>query len=464
MKYNVMNYCCLLCALIFLGCSAARRDFPWPEARPLGLEIESYSVNITDADVQREKKINNPPSVIALDEALFLALNHNPDLRAAEREVHAGIARRIQAGLLPNPELEIGVGDFGGSAGRSGTDGASGEIVLSQLFEIGGKRSERIDVARLENRLKGWDYEAKRLDVITGTRLAFINVLSSQERLKFYKDSLDLSKKTFSAVAGRVRNGKESPVEETKARTEVSIAQIKFEQSKSELESARQDLVAYWGSEYAAISHAEGHLFNQGPIPVWDRVQPFVKSNPDLARWEDEIKLYTAQLKLEKSGSIPDLTLSVGVQGFREMQDNGSISNEHSFQAGLSMPLMIFDRNQGSILEAKRNLEKAFEERRSAELKIGNELAQVYRLLINAHSQSLALQNTVLPDAQEIFKATYEGYILGKFDYLLMLDAQKTLVEIQLQNIEAMTLFQSAKIQTERLTGQYLETLISDNK
>jgi cobalt-zinc-cadmium efflux system outer membrane protein len=104
---------------------------------------------------------------LSLEEVLRAALLRNPALSSTAFEVRAAEARTLQASLLPNPELELELEDFGGTGEVRGVRASESTLQLSQLVELGGKRAKRVGAAGLERGLATWDYEAKRLEVLT---------------------------------------------------------------------------------------------------------------------------------------------------------------------------------------------------------------------------------------------------------------------------------------------------------
>ena len=208
--------------------------------RPLASDLPVYSPSedqskTIPASGPREKL----PDEITLRQALSLALMHNPELAASSWEVRSGEARSLQAGLFPNPEIEVEVENFGGSRKEENPDGTSERlkrfdgaettVALSQLIELGGKRSKRKQVADSEHDLLGWDFETKRLDTITEVTNAFIDLLALQERMVLTDGLVDLSQDVFNTVSERVKAGKVSPVEETRAQVALSTIQIEQE-------------------------------------------------------------------------------------------------------------------------------------------------------------------------------------------------------------------------------------------
>jgi outer membrane protein TolC len=126
-------------------------------------------------------QISEPNGVLTLSQALALALMKNPELKSFSLQVRISQARELQASLWPNPELEVEVEEVGGTGRRSRFDAAETTIQLSQLIELGDKRTKRTRLASLEKELAGSDYEAKRLDVFTEVTKAFIEVLKNYD-------------------------------------------------------------------------------------------------------------------------------------------------------------------------------------------------------------------------------------------------------------------------------------------
>src|SRR5262245_21813874 len=111
-----------------------------------------------------------PSGAVSLEDALAAALLHNPELATYPFEIRAEEARALQEGLLPNPSLSTEVENFGRfGGGGDGVEKAQTTVSLTQLFELGGKRTKRRSLAKLDSEIAGWDYERARLDTATKT-------------------------------------------------------------------------------------------------------------------------------------------------------------------------------------------------------------------------------------------------------------------------------------------------------
>jgi len=186
---------------------------------------------------------NEPAGTLVLPQALALALTQNPELAAFSWETRAREAAALQASFFPNPTFGANAANFGNKVIR-GFDGDVVTLELSQLIELGGKRAARTEAAALTKELADWDYESKRVDVLTQVSQAFIEVLTAQQRLALTQQTQELAKQMLVTTSARVQAGKVSPVEETKAKTARASVQIELMRAQRELEAARKRLAA----------------------------------------------------------------------------------------------------------------------------------------------------------------------------------------------------------------------------
>jgi cobalt-zinc-cadmium efflux system outer membrane protein len=396
----------------------------------------------------------NPSGVLTLQQALALGLMQNPELASFSWETRTAEARTLQAGLLPNPEISAEVENFGGPRELKGFNGSENTLQISQLFELGGKRSKRKNLAELEKDLSEWDFEAKRLDVFTDITKDFWDVLAAQERLSITRDLLQLSEQVYTTVVERVKAGKVAPLEELQAKVSLTTMRIELEQTKRELETARKRLAATWGSSSPAFEKVSGEFDTVEAIPEQEQIRSLISQNPDIARWETEIAKARAAIKLKDANAIPDVTFGAGPRYFNETNDNALVM-------GISMPIPLFNRNQGERLEARHNLSKAEEQRKAAQIKTLTDLAQAYQELSSAYLSAAALKENALPGAESAFNAAQEGYREGKFSYLQVIDAQRTFFEVKRQYMAALADYHKSRAGIERLIAQPVSETIT---
>lgn len=438
--------------LVLTGCAASRTDVAWPEPCPLGRDITAYRPPRGTSVAPGLLESEEPTGAVTLLKALSLALMQSPGLAAVSWGVRAAEARQVQAGFRPNPELEFEVEEFGGSGGLAGFGAAESSLALSQELELGGKRARRKEVARLDRRVATWDYEAKRIDVLTATTVAFIEVLAAQERLALAEDSARLAEQTLKVISERIEAGKVSPLESMQGEVALATSRLAAERARGKLESSRRNLAAAWGSSAPTFTRAEGDIHVIRQIPPLTRLQELVASNPDVARWAAEMDLRRARVDLERANGRSNLGVAAGIQRFEE-------SGDTAFKVGISIPLPLFGRNQGGILEARHELAKAGEERRAARVRVRAALSRAYQELSASRLEAVSLSETILPTARRAYEAAREGYRRGKFGYLEVLNAQRTLIEVGGQRIRALEAYHKAVAELERLIGTELEAV-----
>jgi cobalt-zinc-cadmium efflux system outer membrane protein len=379
------------------------------------------------------------------EHAVAKALEQHPELVAVTAEIDGKEGAALQAGLLPNPEFEVEVEEIGAD---EGTDVLETTFSLSQDVELGGKRRKRRDAASLEISLARWDLDTKHLDVVEAVNAAFVEALAAQDRVRLQEELVGVAEKGLAAVTERVKAGKVSPIEETQARVTLASSRIELSRARSEWEGARGNLAAAWGGSGDEVVGVEGSLTEIRPLPSESELLEALQRNPDLARWDAEIEQRKAAVVVESAGRIPDLTLTGGVRTFGGTDDV-------TYVAAISMPLPLFGRNQGAIIEADQELARTRAEQRAVRREVRADLSGEYQKLVAARAEIEALEEAVLPDAEAAFEAIREGYRWGKFEYLDLLDAQRTLVQAKAQAVDARAAYHAARARLERLTAAH---------
>lgn len=451
---SIVKFGTTLLFVIIYGCAGNPVEEPFPEPRPLGSELASFKAPPDVIDGAQTADLEEPEHTLTLRDALSLALMRNPELASISWERRAEAAAAIQQGLFPNPELGVEIENIDGKGPGGAFNVTETTLSLSQLLEIGGKRSKRSKVAGLGADLAGWDYESKRLDVLSGAKAAFFRVLRAQERVALSEETFSLSDRVYEVVRERVRAGKVSPLEESKASVSRSLSEIRMEKEKRELTAAINRLASYWGSSSPRFAAVTGEIDILESVPAADATDSLAGQNPELARWATQMERYRTALALAKAQRIPDLTLSGGVKRFEE-------TGETMFVVGLSVPIPIFDRNQGGVLEAEYMLARAREQQRAAGIHVRTVLSEALGALSSSHAEALVLKNVVLPAAEQAYVAASEGYRQGKFEFLDVLDAQKTFAEVRYQYIDALVEYHRSIAAVERLIGRELDTASS---
>ena len=389
---------------------------------------------------------SEPDGAMTLDRAVARALESNPALEAAASGVSAAESRIGQAGLWPNPDLELEVENFGGGNDLRGFESAETTILISQTLPLGGAPGRRRAVAESDHALAGRDLEALRLDVIAGTTSAFYAVTAAQQRLELAGELLRLTERFAEVVAIRVEAGKISPVEKTRAEIEVATARIRELRAGRELGAARVLLAANWASITPSFDRVSGDLPRPVQPPVFEDLRSMMSQSPEMRRISDQVERQQRVVAFENSLRIPDLAVGAGPRRFEETGQSAWVA-----LVGLSLP--IFDRNQGERRAAEFDLERIERDGESLQVALEAELAVVVERMAAASGAAVAAESEVLPAARMAMAAVETGYREGKFAFVDVIAAQRTLLEASSLLVDSLEEYALTRTEMERLVG-----------
>lgn len=418
---------------------------------PLGRDIPVYAPAAGDLPGREAPPLQNPAGTVTLRDAVTLALLQSPGLAAFAWETRAREARILQAGRPPNPVVSVLFEDAGArrlaGGGLDEPIQPQATIQLSQLVELGGKRASRERLAALDRDLAAWDYEAARIDVLTEVTQAFTDLLAAQDAVAQIERTTRLVEEVQQSVGLRVAAGAVSPIEETRAGVAAASVRVELARARRALEAGRTRLALLWGASTPAFTAVEGTLQRDpAPPPPFGVLAAGIEQNPELARWTAEVLQREAAVAVERSKAVPDVSVFAGYRRFTRVAAGAVV-------AGASIPLPLFDRNRGGIQEAQARAARAFEERRAAGSRVAAALAGAYAALASAYDEVTTLRSAVLPGSQQAFDAVSEGYRLGRFDYLDVLESQRTLIGAGTQYLRALADYHRAAASVERLIG-----------
>ena len=389
----------------------------------------------------------NAAGNLTLKQALALTLRRNPELAAFSWDVRSADARASQARLWPNPEVNTQTEDIGGTKQSSGLSRSQTTVQLSQLIELGGKRGARVREASAGRELARLDYERKRLDVLRKTTQGFIDVLGAQERVRLAQENVDLVSGLIPDVRRRIEAGKASATEQTRIDVAVASARIDLDQAQRALRTAREHLTGQWDGVSPDFDRAVGDLERVGSPSNVPRSAEEVSQNPEIARWQPEKERRAAALHLQEAEAVPNLTLSAGPRYISE-------TGEWTQVIGFTLPLPFWNRNQGAILDARYQVAKAEDEKRGAVARISGELSDAYQTVARTANEVRILNESVLPGAQKTIAELQQGYEAGRFTYVDLNEARRTLAAARLQRLQALIDYHKSVADIEALTNR----------
>ena len=434
-----------LVVFLVVGCSSSRRA-----AIPI-TELPIVKQQIEKSEEMKNKNIS-VQDTLSLNEAISRALESNPELQLFFTEIKAREARTLQESLLPNPELEVEFENFAGSGSISGLKGYETTLAIGQLIELGGKRAKRTRIAALESDIALLQYEIKRLNIITRVRSIFTQVLLAQKKLNLNRKLLGLSRSFKKNIDALVKAGRLSRAESARAQVELSNRELAKQRSIRELNNARRRLSATWGASEVYFNSVKGRLTSIKTTPNTEILMGAMEKSPLLIEQNAIIKKQKAETELAEAQAIPDPIISAGYRRFKETDD-------HAFVAGLSIPIPLFDRNQGGRQEAQLRELQSEQQLKILQNEIRTGINNRLENIRNISGEIEIMKNIIIPEAQKAYDIIYQNYQLGKYALIDVLDAQRQLFDAEGRYLEALAEMNLEIIALEGLFGQSLESL-----
>ena len=379
------------------------------------------------------------PAVLTLPVAEGLAMRANAELAVATREFEATEGGVIQGGARPNPELAFLLED-------TRRETRTTTLQLNQPIELGGKRSARLAAAGRVRDVAAVELDLRRAEIRALVSANFFDVLAAQERIRLAQEVANLAKRATEVAAKRVASGKVPPLEETKARVTEANVRLDLSLAQSELRTARQRLASTWGNHLPRFERAEGRLEPLPALPSAESMNTRLAESPHLKRAKIEIQRRKSLADLERAKRTPDLTVSLGAMRVAELGRNQVL-------LGLSIPIPVFDSNRGNQLTTLKLTDKARDELVAMQIRLASESQAALERLAAARNAADTLKRDVLPGAQNAYDVATKGFELGKFNFLDVLDAQRTLFEAKSQYLRAVAETHRANAEIDRLVA-----------
>ncbi len=361
---------------------------------------------------------------VTLAEALARAAASSPTLAAAEADVAAAVGRARQAGFRPNPELGLDIENFAGTGGFSGLTDAESTLSVGQRFELGGKRPARrraaealVDAARLR-------LAVARADLSQRVRDAYAETYADSRRVELAREQFVRADNLQTIATELVDAGREPPLRALRARTAALAAVGRVRAAEAEYAATQRALAALWGGS-EDLPEPTAPVVQSPPAAAIDPTNAL-----DVRLAEAEVTSAIAVVNRERTLSRPDVTVNVGARQFRGTDDTALV-------VGASLPIGVFDRNQGNIAAANAERTGAEARRNAALAGAIRRTRDAQAALRTAQAQLTFLETQAEPEALEAVRIAREGFSAGRFTLLDVLDAEDALNSVQADMITA---------------------------
>lgn len=365
---------------------------------------------------------------VDLPAALDLARRNNPGLEAARRRVGEARGELTGASVLlrENPEAEVAAGrrmpDPGAEAGRKPF-----ELGVAQRFEIAGQRGKRVERASEELAAVEAEEEVAGRALDLSVARAFYEGLGARERSKVAQQNEELARELAAIAEARVARGAATALESNAARVRVAEASRRLLAARAEERASRLRLAALLGLGPEGDVVLGGDLPEAGPLPA-EAPRDAVATRPEVRAAERRTNAARAAAELATRSGFPDVVL-----GARYSHEEAS----RSVVGTLSVPIPLFQRNQGERERSEAAALRAEAEERAIRLQVAT-AAEEARLGLERARAGLALYDAdVLRALGESLALLRRALDAGKVSPAEVIVLQRELLEGRLGYLEA---------------------------
>ncbi|TRO95465.1 TolC family protein [Glycocaulis profundi] len=366
---------------------------------------------------------------LTLDAALRAVDAASPELRAAALETLALRAEARQAGRRANPEIEVELEEFNGAGWRA--FGASEATVsIAQPLALGRR------LARARAAGEAWAHAsaagcaALRRDLLLETAGLFHDLAAAEARVGLAGDAADLAGQVSGAVRRRVGEGGAPRIDLAPAEAEHAAARADLEAARAEAAGLRLALAALWGEGEARFGPVQPDDRADTTLPPVEEVLARMDGHPALASAHAAGQARRAEAALARAEAFPDATVRLGMRSYRDTGDRALI-------AGVSVPLPLFDRNQGGREASRRRAEAAGIEAVALDRRLTGRVRAAHAEAASAQTRARVLAEEAAPAARDGFAAAQAAYREGRYGLNLLLDARRRLIEAETRRVDA---------------------------
>lgn len=362
--------------------------------------------------------------LISLARAMQLAVEADLRPELATAEVRAAGSERAIAALRPADTVSLEIEDFPGTGLASNIDSAQVTASFSRVWERGGKRQAREALAQ-----RGVDVAQTRLaeaefDIREEIETLYVEAAVAEGRLALACDQIALTRDLEAVIKQRVDAARDPLLAGARATADRLGAEAKARRYASQAENLRAAVGAYW------LAHSDFRI-EPGFLDARLRPLPFDISDitsPELNRLATQQLQSAAQIELERSQALPDVTWSVGVRKIG-LEDDAAVI------AGASIPLGSGGRSEAAVARARADQRRIEVEREALRQELFRRAAGYQRAAFSTLEQINEIDAVLLPAASEAVDLARDGYARGAFSYLDIIDAQRAVDDLRKERL-----------------------------
>lgn len=383
-------------------------------------------INAAPFSDQRNTAAPVAASPLALDDLIRVGLEQHPKLAQAGFAVDAARGKALQAGLYPNPTVSVNLDELGD---RTGPKGVNTLPLVTQEIVTGGKlRLDRAAACREVDQTT-LSLLNQRYLLVAGIRQAYFDVMTLNQRISILNELVGLAEQAVATTQKLVEARQLAPLDVVQLEVELGRLRVERDAAQKELPAALRRLATSVGVPTLALPGIMGTLDIALPDYELDRVQAYVLSvHPEVK--SAVIGVDKARLVLRRAEVQPIPNVTVGAGYVRQNQNRSD-----DWTVGVSVPVPVWNRNQGNIQAARAALAEANKEIARVENDLADRVAAAMRDFAAAKQRVESLK-VLREKAAQAVRIVREAQTMTT---LQRLESQRSLSQVDLEYNRALS-------------------------
>ena len=394
----------------------------------------------------------------ALAALIAEALQNNPELRAAAKEIEAANQRVRPAGALEDPMLEAGLLNVPITPWRLNREDMTMKMLgLSQKLPYPGKRALREQVAAKDAQTLDYGLRESRNRVAREVKLAYYDLALTDETVRLLKSNRQILEQFLHIAESRYGVGQAAQAEVFRAQTQLgrmSEELLRMERERPVTEAELMRLLGRRGNALPISVELPG--LRETALNLEALQQAALSERPQLLGLQSVIERGSKALDLARKEAQPDFDLRFSY-GQRE-KDLAGMRREDLFSLTVAMNLPVWreDKIEPRIAEAQALREQALEMLQGQQNEVLARLRQQVALTEQSRKSVHLYETAILPQARLAVEAALAAYQVSRVDLLMLLDSQMTLFSYEISRARELVSFNKALAEIELLAGKQM--------
>jgi cobalt-zinc-cadmium efflux system outer membrane protein len=372
-----------------------------------------------------------PADGLTYEQAIDLAVRTNLELLARRFEINLAQADVLQASLRANPLFYadsqlIPYGNY--SPERPGGQ-TQYDVNVSHPLDLSHKRQARTAAAVSARRVVEAQFQDAVRQMISQVGNAYITAQAARETLRYAETGLVGLDRLLAASERLSVKGERNRSDVNRIRAQRDAAEIGVLDAREALNRAKRTLGGFLNipPEVAETIELRGSIRDNSPPPpgIAELTQTALKCRPDLVAFRLGVGFASADLKLQEANRFADAYLLYQPYTF---QSNAPLhlKSPHSWALGITVPMPIYNRNQGNIERARLNITQTQIQLAAIEKHVVIEVRQAEREYATTRAYLDLIERSVLVSSRAALEDTRKLFVAGELaDVTRLLAVQK---------------------------------------